>query len=87
MSGKECLEKVKNNNYDLILMDIMMPEMSGETTLEELKKNKKFDTPVIALTADALSGAKEKYLKEGFVDYIAKPFTKEEILTKLDEYL
>ena len=87
ISGKECLEKVKNNNYDLILMDIMMPEMSGETTLEELKKNKKFDTPVIALTADALSGAKEKYIKEGFVDYIAKPFTKEEILTKLDEYL
>lgn len=87
ISGKECLEKVKNNNYDLILMDIMMPEMSGETTLEELKKNKKFDTPVIALTADALSGAKEKYIKEGFVDYIAKPFTREEILTKLDEYL
>lgn len=86
-SGKECLEKVKNKNYDLILMDIMMPEMSGETALSELKKLEGFKTPVIALTADAIAGAEEKYKQEGFIDYIAKPFTKDQIKEKLDQII
>ena len=76
LSGKECLNKVKNKKYDLILMDIMMPEMSGEDTLKELKKIKDFHTPVIAVTADAIVGTKEKYLNEGFDEYLSKPFTK-----------
>ena len=82
--GIECLNKVKTNTYDLILMDIMMPNMSGETCMEELKKIPSFKTSVIALTADAVSGAKEKYISEGFVDYIAKPFTKDQIKEKLE---
>ena len=82
--GIECLNKVKTNTYDLILMDIMMPNMSGETCMKELKKIPSFKTPVIALTADAVSGAKEKYISEGFVDYIAKPFTKDQIKEKLE---
>ena len=83
--GVECLRKVVNGNeYDLILMDIMMPNMSGETAFEELKKNPNFKIPTIALTADAIAGAKEKYLEEGFIDYIAKPFSKEQIKEKLD---
>ena len=87
-SGKECIEKITSGNkYDVILLDIMMPEMSGETTLQELKKIDGFDTPVIALTADAISGAKEKYLSEGFNEYIAKPFTRDQIKQKLDEIL
>ena len=86
MSGQECLDKIQeSNDYDLILMDIMMPNMSGETTLKELKKIDNFKTPVIALTADALTGAKEKYLSEGFIDYIPKPFSKEQIKEKLDK--
>ena len=85
LDGLECLNKVKEKTYDLILMDIMMPNMSGETALQELKKDPNFKTPVIALTADAISGAKEKYMNLGFVDYIAKPFSKEEIKIKLDE--
>ena len=83
-SGIECLNKVATNNYDLILMDIMMPEMSGEEVLAKLKENREFNTPVIALTADALSGAREKYLALGFADYIAKPFSREQIKEKLD---
>lgn len=84
-NGKECLEKIKaGNSYDLILMDIMMPEMSGETALSELKKIEGFNTPVISLTADAIAGAEEKYRQEGFIDYIAKPFTKDQIKIKLD---
>ena len=83
--GKECLDKINSGNvYDLILMDIMMPNMSGETCIAELKKLPTFRTPVIALTADAVAGAKEKYLSEGFVDYIAKPFSKDQIKEKLD---
>ena len=83
--GLECLNKVVvGNEYDLILMDIMMPNMSGETAIKKLKENSNFKIPVIALTADAVAGAKEKYISEGFVDYIAKPFNKEQIKQKLD---
>ena len=83
--GQECLDKVINGNeYDLILMDIMMPNMSGETAIEKLKEKPNFNIPTIALTADAVAGAKEKYLSEGFVDYIAKPFNKNQIKEKLD---
>ncbi len=83
--GDECIDKIKKGNkYDLILMDIMMPNKDGETTLEELKNLPDFNIPVIAITADAVAGAKEKYLSEGFVDYIAKPFSKEQIRQKLD---
>jgi len=83
--GKECLDKVnQGNTYDLILMDIMMPNMNGEICIKELKKISNFKTPVIALTADAIAGAREKYISEGFVDYISKPFSKEQIKEKLD---
>ena len=83
--GLQCLEKVnQNNNYDLILMDIMMPNMSGESALAKLKEKADFNTPVIALTADAVSGARERYMAQGFVDYISKPFNREQIKEKLD---
>lgn len=83
--GLECLEKVKNNQYDLILMDIMMPNLNGEETLKKLKGDHNFNTPVLALTADALETSKDKYLNEGFIDYISKPFNKEQIKEKLDK--
>ena len=68
-------------------MDIMMPIMSGETALKELKKNPLFKTPVIALTADAIAGSEEKYIEKGFTDYIPKPFSKEQIRVKLEKIL
>lgn len=83
--GQQCLDKIVNGNeYDLILMDIMMPNMSGETALKKLKEKPNFKIPTIALTADAVSGAREKYISEGFIDYIAKPFSREQIKEKLD---
>lgn len=83
--GIECLDKINSgNNYDLILMDIMMPNMNGEETIVKLKENKEFITPVIALTADAVAGAREKYIGLGFTDYISKPFNKDQIKIKLD---
>ncbi len=84
--GQECLDHVVNGNeYDLILMDIMMPNMSGETAIAKLKEKPNFKIPTIALTADAVAGAEEKYKSEGFIDYIAKPFKKEQIQEKLDK--
>lgn len=86
--GLQCLNKIKDgNNYDLIFMDIMMPKMNGEECIRELKKISSFNTPVIALTADAVSGVKEKYIKMGFTYYISKPFTKEQIKDKINNIL
>ena len=62
-----------------------MPVMSGETALKNLKEIEGFNTPVIALTADAIVGAEEKYKEEGFTSYIAKPFSKDQIKLKLDK--
>lgn len=75
-SGKKCLELVKKEPYHIIFMDHMMPEMDGIETLHEIQKMTDFpnrDTPVIVLTANALSGAREGYLKEGFADFLTKP--------------
>lgn len=83
-NGVEALEQVENNTYDLILMDIMMPIMGGEEAMGKLREMPDFHAPVLALTADAVDGARERYLSLGFVDYLAKPFTKKELQEKLD---
>ena len=64
-----------------------MPNINGVDTLKKLKSNKNFNTKVIALTADALSTSRNKYLKAGFTDYLAKPFKKEELEEKLKNLL
>ena len=85
LEGQVCIDKISSGSkYDLILMDIMMPNMSGETTLKKLKEINGFNTPVVALTADAMAGAQEKYIEEGFIDYIAKPFSRDQIKEKLE---
>ena len=79
-SGFECLDKIKaGEHFDLILMDDMMPEMGGVETFHKLKEIDGFNTPVIALTANAISGMREKYLSEGFNDYLSKPIDKAEL--------
>ncbi len=75
-NGPEAISLAEKNAYDLILMDQRMPEMDGTETMERIKAlenglNK--DTPIICLTADALSGAREHYMEEGFTDYLTKP--------------
>lgn len=86
-NGKECLEKLKTNTYDIILMDIMMPILNGEKTIKILKEDPSFNIPVIALTADAVAGSQEKYLKIGFTNYISKPFSRDQIKIKIDNIL
>lgn len=75
-SGKECINLRRNNKYDIVFLDHMMPEMDGVETLKYMKGLEEFvnaDTPMIVLTANAISGAKEEYLKAGFNDYLTKP--------------
>lgn len=80
--GKECLEKVKKRAYDLIFMDHMMPDMDGIETLHRMREMEDYpcrETKVIALTANAVTGAKEMYLKEGFDDFLSKPVNPEKL--------
>lgn len=87
-NGALAVDKVKaGNKYDIILMDIMMPVMDGEEAIRTLKSLDGFNTPVIAVTADAIAGAREKYLSEGFIDYVSKPFTKEQIKNAIEKAL
>ncbi len=75
-SGKECLRQVQKQEFDIIFLDHMMPGMDGVETLKQLKAlkdNLSKDTPVIALTANAVAGAKEEYIAQGFADYLSKP--------------
>ena len=88
-SGFICIDNLKSGKkYDLILMDDMMPRMSGVETLQKIKVEiPEFDIPVIALTANALTGMREKYLADGFNDYLAKPINKDELNRVINEYL
>ena len=88
--GRECLELVERNHYDLIFLDHMMPEMDGIETLHRMTGMEKSlckDTPVIMLTANAISGAREKYLAEGFKDFLAKPIFPEQLEEMIQHYL
>lgn len=86
-SGKECIELLQNDkNFDLILLDQMMPEMSGTETLRKLK-DENINIKTVMLTADAMVGKKELYLKAGFDDYLSKPINTEELNRVLERFL
>lgn len=89
-SGQECLNKVKEKHYDIILLDHMMPEMDGIETLHNMQQMEEYlqNKPVvIALTANAIVGAKEEYLKEGFADYLSKPIDSVQLEQMIHQYL
>ena len=87
-SGFDCIKRIEEGKeYDLILMDDMMPKMSGVETFKKLQEMDDFTIPVIALTANAIAGMKENYLNIGFNDYISKPIDKKELERVLKEYL
>lgn len=87
-NGFDCINDVESGSkYDVILLDDMMPKMSGVETLKKLKEIPNFNIPVVALTANAITGMKEKYLNEGFDNYLAKPIEKDELINVLNEIL
>ena len=90
LSGEDGLEKAKKERYDMILLDQMMPGMSGDETLQQMKMLdyvRSEAIPIIALTADSVIGAKEHYLQIGFTDYIAKPVDYRTLIGCLRKYL
>lgn len=89
-NGEAGLKKAESIRYDLILLDHMMPGMDGIETLQKMQQIsyiKEGKTPVIALTANSVMGAREDYLKKGFTDYIAKPVDYRALITILKKYL
>ena len=89
-SGKEALSLVKKRVYDIIFLDQRMPGMDGIETLREMKRmygNKNHDTPVIMLTANAVAGAREMFLEEGFDDYLTKPINGRKLEKTIYDYL
>ena len=87
-SGAACLDKIlSGEKYNLIFLDIMMPKMKGTEVLQNLQNIVGFDTPVVALTADVISGMEEKYLSLGFNDCLAKPIIDEKLYLILRKYL
>ena len=88
LSGSECINKILDGKkYDLIFLDIMMPKMKGPEVLKNLKNIIGFKTPVVALTADVISGMEEKYISQGFDECLAKPIVEEELYKILKRYL
>ena len=88
LSGTECIEKIKEGKkYDLILLDDMMPKVTGTETLRMLRDIPGFSIKTVVLTANAIEGMKEKYIDEGFDDYISKPMEHAEVERILKKYL
>ncbi|MUK69298.1 response regulator [Aliivibrio fischeri] len=88
-NGKEAITKAINTQYDLIFMDISMPEMDGMTATKKIRSlsDTHKNMPIIALTAHALSGDKERFIEAGMTDYLSKPFNRSNLLECLAKYL
>ncbi len=87
-SGQEAINKISSGeHFDLIFMDDLMPKMSGVETLKKLQELPEFNIPTIALTANAITGMRDKYINLGFNDYLAKPLKKEELSIIMTKFL
>ena len=91
-NGKEALENFKNNSYDLILMDIMLPEMNGYEITIEIRKFEKLNevknpVNIIALTANTYENDKEKCFNVGMNEYLSKPFSAQQLITVVEKFI
>ena len=87
-NGKEALDKVASGEFDIVLLDVHMPVMDGKEAIQRMRANPKWaDLPVIALTADAMTGDREKYLSLGMTDYVSKPVDQRELIAKMYQVL
>lgn len=88
IDGKEGVEKAKANKPDLILMDLSLPRMDGWAATREIKADPELEAiPIIALTAHALVGDRERALEAGCDDYLTKPVNLPELIKKLNQFL
>lgn len=84
INGEDAVKEVEKEQYDLILMDIELPLMDGASAMKIIKGKPGYENvPILALTAFAMKGDKEKFLAEGFDDYIAKPIDVPEFMKKI----
>jgi len=88
-SGEEAIELAKENAYDIIFLDSMMPVMNGEETMQNIRKQCEinFETPIIVLTAHAVKGAREEYLSLGYTNYLSKPLDGAKLEAMIQSYL
>ncbi len=84
-TGMQAVDKAKSNNYDAIIMDINLgPGMSGLEAIVEIRKTPGYEnTPILALTAYAMLGDREKFLKSGCTHYLSKPYTKDQLIEQI----
>ncbi|MFR8119435.1 MAG: response regulator [Lachnospira sp.] len=89
LSGKEAIEKISSQMYDIIFMDHMMPELDGVETTHIIRRfhPEYDDVPIIALTANAIDGTKEMFLKEGMNDFVPKPIELQFLTAKIKHWL
>lgn len=86
-NGKEAIKMVEKEIYDLILMDIELPDMDGVAVTKIIKSKPEYkNVPVIALTAYAMKGDRERFLGEGFDDYISKPIGVDDFMRRMEKY-
>ena len=88
-NGIEAVNAVKTLNYDVILMDVQMPEMDGVAATKAIRAfgGDKRNIPIIAITANAMAGDREEYLEAGMNDYLPKPFKPNELLGAIDRWM
>ena len=86
LNGKEAVEVCNTNpQVDLVLMDVQLPVLNGRDAMKEIKKNRP-ELPIIAQTAFAMSGDRERYLRDGFNNYISKPINVQELMSMIELY-
>ena len=85
-NGKEAIDRLQQHSYNIILMDIQMPEMDGYTAVQVIRQTLRLDTPVIAMTAHAMPGEREKCLSYGMNEYISKPIKQEQLLQLIAQF-
>ena len=85
-NGKEAFEILQTKTYNLVLMDIQMPEMDGYTATQKIRQDLKLDVPIIAMTAHALAGEREKCLSHGMNEYISKPIREKQLYDLISQF-
>lgn len=87
-NGKEALDLIARHDFDIVLLDVHMPVMDGKEAIQRLRAEPRWKSlPVIALTADAMSGDREKYIALGMTDYLSKPVDQRELIAKLHQMM